>query len=221
MEKGVVLLRASSPRQRKSGLGIEAQRENVRRFAKWKRMTIVEYFVETKSGLSVSRPVFEAVIEACAKHKATLLIANVDRLSRRVLLIAALIESGIPFIAVDKPYADEFELHTAAAHAQKESRDISRRTKEALQMAKRRGVKLGTAVYKLHRKQRRAYKKFALKLKPRIKRYWNRGYNTVRKLTSILNEKHVKTFRSSKPYSPEKHWHLSTVHRLLKEINFP
>lgn len=211
MKKAVAYCRVSSKRQGKSGLGLEAQDKAIWDFAQQNKMDIVAEFKEVESGSNNDRPIMAQVLEACKKHDATLLIARVDRLARRLLFIATLMESDIRFISVDRPYADEYELHMEAANAQRESRIISKRTREALQAAKRRGVKLGTAIKWLLRKRRREYKAFAMKLKPKIRLLQKRGYRSVRELVSVLNEKGVKTFTGG-----ETRWHISTVHRLLK-----
>ena len=70
--------------------------------------------------------------------------AKLDRLSRDVAFIAGLMASRVPFIAAELGAdADPFMLHLYAALAEKERRMISARTKDALQAAKARGVKLG------------------------------------------------------------------------------
>jgi hypothetical protein len=65
------------------------------------------------------------------------------RLSRNLAFIAALMDSGVEFIAVDNPHANKLTIHILAAVAQHEREAISERTKAALAAAKARGVKLG------------------------------------------------------------------------------
>src|SRR2546430_8776288 len=66
-----------------------------------------------------------------------------DRLSRNLAFIAALMDSGVEFIAVDNPHANKLTVHILAAVAQHERELIAQRTRDALQAAKARGKKLG------------------------------------------------------------------------------
>jgi hypothetical protein len=89
------------------------------------------------------RPELVKAIAFAKKHRARLIIAKLDRLSRNVAFISALMERRVDFIAVDNPHATKFNLHILAAVAEFERDAISRRTREALAAAKARGVKLG------------------------------------------------------------------------------
>jgi DNA invertase Pin-like site-specific DNA recombinase len=82
-------------------------------------------------------------LEACKRHKARLVIAKLDRLSRNLAFIATLMEAGVEFLAVDNPHANKLTVHILAAVAQHEREMISERTTAALQAAKARGVRLG------------------------------------------------------------------------------
>jgi DNA invertase Pin-like site-specific DNA recombinase len=72
-----------------------------------------------------------------------LVIAKLDRLSRNLACIAALMDSGVEFVAVDNPHANKLTVHILAAVAQHERELIAQRTRDALQAAKARGKKLG------------------------------------------------------------------------------
>jgi len=76
-------------------------------------------------------------------RKARLVIAKLDRLSRNLAFIAALMDSGVEFVAVDNPHATRLTLHILAAVAEHERHMIADRTKAALQAAKVRGIRLG------------------------------------------------------------------------------
>jgi DNA invertase Pin-like site-specific DNA recombinase len=122
---------------------IEAQREAVARHVASAGGRIVAEVVETESGKRVDRPELARALAACRAHRATLLIAKLDRLARNVAFVAGLMETGVPFVAADMPTATLFMLHVYAAMAEAEGKAISARTKAALAAAKARGVKLG------------------------------------------------------------------------------
>lgn len=71
---------------------------------------------------------------------ATLVIAKLDRLTRNVAFVSALMEASVEFVAVDFPAANKLFIHIMAAVAEHERLLISQRTKAALGVAKSRGV---------------------------------------------------------------------------------
>jgi DNA invertase Pin-like site-specific DNA recombinase len=85
----------------------------------------------------------EEAIAACKKHKARLIIAKLDRLSRNLAFIATMMECKVKFVCCDAPEADETMLHFMGVMAHWERRQISQRTREALAAAKARGVVIG------------------------------------------------------------------------------
>ena len=72
---------------------------------------VLTEFVEVETGKNNERPRLAAAMAACRKHRAKLLIAKLDRLSRKVSFIAPLMESNVKFVACDMPDADPFRLH--------------------------------------------------------------------------------------------------------------
>ena len=136
--------RVSTTRQGESGLGLEAQQKAVADYLNGGDWELLEEYVETESGKShKNRPELQKALAACKKHKATLIIAKLDRLARNVAFISKLMESGVEFLAVDNPHANKLMVHMLAAFAEHEREQISLRTKAALQAAKARGVQLG------------------------------------------------------------------------------
>lgn len=137
-------LRVSTQKQGNSGLGIEAQQQAILQFLNGGNHELVKEYIEIESGKrSDNRPVLLEALAHCKRIGATLLIAKLDRLSRNVAFIASLMDSGAEFIAVDMPTANRLTVHILAAMAEHERSLISKRTKDALQAAKARGVKLG------------------------------------------------------------------------------
>ena len=139
----VSYLRVSTARQGASGLGLEAQRAAVQGFAAAGGHTIVAELLEVESGGKADRPQLAAALATCRLHRATLVIAKLDRLARNVAFIANLMDGGVEFVACDMPHANRLTLHLLAAIAEHEREMISQRTKAALAAAKARGVRLG------------------------------------------------------------------------------
>lgn len=142
----VVYLRVRTSRQRKGGLGMDAQYAAVVEFMRQHGGTIVAQYAEVESGNRSDRPELAKALEAARKGKATLLIAKLDRLARNLVFIANLMDAAVDFVACDQPFASRLTLHILAAVAKDEARRISERAKAALQAAKARGVKLGSPI---------------------------------------------------------------------------
>ena len=140
-ERYVAYYRVSTKRQGSSGLGLDAQRDSVRRFVGGGEL--VAEFEEVESGKRADRPALDAALRECRLRGATLLIAKLDRLSRSVAFLSRLMDEGAEFRAVDMPQANRLLLHVMAAMAEHERDMISARTKAALSAARDRGVKLG------------------------------------------------------------------------------
>jgi DNA invertase Pin-like site-specific DNA recombinase len=139
----VSYLRVSTAQQGVSGLGLEAQREAIDRHVRSAVGKLMAEYIEVESGKRNDRPEIAAALAACRAHRATLIIAKLDRLARNVAFISNLMESGVDFIAADMPMANRLTVHILAAVAEHEREMISQRTKAALAAAKARGVKLG------------------------------------------------------------------------------
>ena len=137
--KFVAYYRVSTDRQGKSGLGLDAQREAVTSYLNGGSWQLVQELVEVESGKRADRPQLAAALAACRKHKAKLVIAKLDRLSRNLAFVATLMESGVEFVAVDNPHANRLTVHILAAVAEHERVMISERTKAALAAAKASG----------------------------------------------------------------------------------
>ena len=151
MRRYVTYKRVSSEDQGRSGLGLEAQERDIQLFLDNYAETpylVVGDFVETHTGSDNDRPQLNAAIALAKKEGAVLVVSKLDRLSRRVSFLAALMEEkGLTFKVAQMPYADAFQLHIYAALAEQERAFISQRTTAALQAAKARGVRLGAPAY--------------------------------------------------------------------------
>lgn len=143
MIKYIAYYRVSTAKQGVSGLGLEAQREAVHRYITPEKL--YTEFTEVETGTAKkSRPVLSEALKLCASTGATLLIAKLDRLTRSVAFVSALLDSKVKFVAVDFPEANELTIHILAAVAQNEAKIMSQRTKAAFAAKKARGEKMGT-----------------------------------------------------------------------------
>lgn len=141
--KFISYLRVSTAKQGHSGLGLEAQRKAVEDFLNGGKWKLVTEFTEVESGKHDDRPQLAKAFASCRVHKAKLVIAKLDRLSRDAHFLIGLQKAGVQFVAADMPEANEMVVGIMAVVAQAERKMISKRTKEALAAAKARGVKLG------------------------------------------------------------------------------
>ena len=198
--KFVAYYRVSTDRQGQSGLGLEAQRSAVLAYLNGGSWTMITEFTEVESGRYADRPQLVAALAACKKHKAKLVIAKLDRLSRNLAFIATLMDSGVEFVAVDNPHANKLTVHILAAVAQHEREMISQRTRDALQAAKARGKRLGNP--NLARARQRALEanstaadRFSANVRPIIEQVQKSGVSSLRAVARALTARGIKTAR--------------------------
>lgn len=152
MQRFVSYIRVSTQKQGNSGLGLEAQKNMIDAFVK-PRGELIQEFVEVASGTKKlsNRPQLKQAIEYCRQHKCSLVFGKLDRLARNVSFFLEVIDnSRVTICFADMPDMDvqsddgRMFLINMANFAEYEARRIGRRTKEALAVAKSRGVQLGT-----------------------------------------------------------------------------
>ena len=143
----IVYKRVSTIEQGRSGLGLEAQARDIQTYLdhfSGQPYKVIAEFVDVLSGSDDRRPELFKAVELARKKKAILLVAKLDRLSRKVSYISALMEDeSVQFKVANLPQADQFQFHIYAALAEQERKFISERTKAALAVAKSKGIKLG------------------------------------------------------------------------------
>ena len=215
MKKAITYYRVSTPRQGESGLGIDAQIKAVRDFARANDYTLEKEYMEVESGRNNSRPILKKALHQCKRKQVTLLVAKLDRMSRNVSFISHLMESGVDFKAIDVPGGEKFVVHILAAVAEYERDQISKRTSQALQAAKLRGVALG--VYGrnvLSKRNRELSRRFAVQMGPTIVKLQKDGFKSVRAIRDELNRLSIPTYRND-----GSKWHVSTVHKLIHQTD--
>jgi DNA invertase Pin-like site-specific DNA recombinase len=163
----VAYYRVSTERQSKSGLGLAAQKRKIEDFLTGTG-TLIGEFCDIQSGRDDSRLELQRALSLAKLHGAKIIIARLDRFSRRVSFIANILEQRIGLCCAEMPHASDFQLHIFAALAQEERRLISERTRAALAEAKRRGKILGANGRNLAAKNREAADEFAATLRAKL-----------------------------------------------------
>lgn len=208
----VAYYRVSTDRQGRSGLGLDAQQSAVHNYLNGGDWRLAGEFIEVETGKRNDRPQLTAALAACRRHKAKLVIAKLDRLSRNLAFIATLMDSGVEFIAVDNPHANKLTIHILAAVAQHEREIIGERTKAALQVAKARGRNLGqNGRDVLAPRYREEALGRAASLAPIVGELTRGGLST-RAIAKALNERKVPTTKGGV-------WHAATVRRVQKRLS--
>jgi len=206
MSKQIVgYIRVSTARQGKSGLGLEAQKAALARFAEVEGFQIAANFVEVETGKGADaldrRPQLAAALAEARKRKCPVVVAKLDRLSRDVHFISGLMAHKVPFIVAELGSdTDPFMLHIYAALAEKERSLIAQRTRDALKAAKARGVVLGNP--KLDDVRHRAVARlkadadrFAKNAAPIIREIQSSGVASHRGIAKALNARGIATAR--------------------------
>jgi DNA invertase Pin-like site-specific DNA recombinase len=217
MRRYVVYKRVSTAEQGRSGLGLEAQQRDIQlfleTFSEVPRDVLAE-FTDILSGADRDRPELAKAIEMAKREKATLLVAKLDRLSRKVSFIATLMDDPkLDLRVASMPYADKFQLHIYAALAEQEREFISRRTKAALAEAKARGRKLGglrDATMQRNAVVRANAKARAERIEGLVVPLRDAG-RTLREIAEELNRAGVETARGGS-------WQPSQVKRVLERL---
>ncbi len=217
MKRYVIYRRVSTDEQGKSGLGLEAQDRDIRLYLEGysdQPFEVVVEFTEVASGSDDRRPELTKALDTARKHGAELLVAKLDRLSRKVSFIASLLDDRkVQLRVAAMPQADKFQLHIYAALAEQEREFISIRTKAALKEAKARGVKLGGARDKTLKRNQEVQRKAterAQNVAGLIQPLRDAG-KSLREIAAELNRAGVRTARGGE-------WQASQVKRTIERL---
>lgn len=134
-ERFIGLVRVSTEDQKESELGLLAGRADLAQYCHAVQGELIQVLQEVETGTRdevALRPVLLQALALCKRHRATLLVPKVDRLTRSTCAHTDLKRSGVPFRACDNPHANEFTLDILVAVAAQEARAISDRTRKAL-----------------------------------------------------------------------------------------
>ena len=159
--------------------------------------TVIADLVEVESGKDdQNRPVLQEALELASKSGAVVLVSRLCRLSRDLEFVAGLMKSKVRFRIATNPTADELTIGIYAVMGMHERKEIGRRTRQALAVAKARGVKLGTAgsrnIKKANDAKISAANSFAQKIQPLVEPLREAG-KTFQEIADALNAMGIKT----------------------------
>lgn len=215
----IAYLRVSTAAQGKSGLGIDAQREAIARFAEAEGIEIIAEHVEVETGKGADaldrRPVLSSALAQARKAKCPVVVAKLDRLSRDVAFVSGLMAQRVPFVVAELGAdVDPFLLHLYSALAEKERSLISQRTRAALQAKKAAGAQLGNRTNLAEASAAGAASNaasadaFAENVVPIVRQLQASGMTTLREIATGLTMRGVRTARGGE-------WTAMGVKRLL------
>lgn len=227
--KFVSYLRVSTDKQGRSGLGIDAQRASVESHLRSDRGILVAEYIETESGKRSDRRQLRRALAHAESIGATVVFAKLDRLTRNVDLLRALVASHVDLVFCDLPHVPagamgRFLLTQMASVAELEAGLISERTKAALAAAKARGVRLGNPNGARALKGRQTGNREAIgvikasaaqraeNLREIVRDIQAEGIVGRRNLAEELNRRGILTPRDAR-------WHPTSVARLLSRLN--
>ena len=217
----VAYYRVSTREQGKSGLGLDAQRAAVARFAEADGFEVVNEFTEVETGKGADaldrRPRLAEALDAARRcgRGTPIAVAKLDRLSRDVHFISGLMAHKTPFLVAELGSdVEPFLLHLYAALAEKERTVISQRTKAALAAAKARGQVLGNprlaeARAIVNATRTATADTFADAVMPAIREAQAAGAKSLRAIAAALNARGIATARGGK-------WEAATVRNILR-----
>jgi DNA invertase Pin-like site-specific DNA recombinase len=212
-EKFIAYQRVSTKSQGDAGNGLNAQKQLNEEYADSVSGEIIASFTDVESGKKDERANLLLAIEEVKKVRGVLLVAKLDRLSRRCSLLFMLRESGIDIRVAERPSMSKLEFGILAILAEQERDFISTRTKQGLEQVKKRGIKLGNPKWKesigkaidTNRQKAGDHRAKIIKEVEVLRRH---GLKTLKELANGLNYRGITTRTGGK-------WYPMTVKRVL------
>jgi DNA invertase Pin-like site-specific DNA recombinase len=217
----IAYLRVKTARQGQSGLGLDAQRDAVQKHLNGGQWHLLDEYVEVETGKNNVRPQLNKALAHCRTTGATLAVAKLDRLSRNQTFLMSIYEGcgegGVIFCdlpTIPPGPIGRFIVLQMAAVAELEASLISRRTKAALALSKKKlgGYRGGPKVDgKLGAEARRAAADdFAQRLAPMLGDMRAAGLS-YREMAAELTAKGIPTAHGGE-------WHAATARNALMRI---
>ena len=208
-------------RQGASGLGLDAQRAAIERFAAQRGAEITGRFTGVGSGGSADRPELEKALQLARLTGATPVIAKLDRLSRNAAFLLTLRDSGVRFLACDMPEANDLTVGIMALVAPAGARGHLQAHEgvagggegprcEARQSERSRSAQAGGRAA-LRATVTHNADAFAGDLALVLDAIRAAGQTSLRAITAELNARGIRTRRGGP-------WHVSTVMNLVRQF---
>ena len=213
MKQFIKYYRLSTRSQADSGLGLSAQQRDIDLYLSTYAETpweVIAEFTDVQSGKDDNRPELQKAMALAEETGATILIAKLDRISRRVSFISVIMErKKLNLTVATMPNADKFQLHIYAALAEQEREFISLRTKQALAPLKGTGKLGGNRgnIDKANEAAKALADSHAAKVMDTVLPLKEAG-RTLQQIADTLNKTGVTTARGGK-------WYPTTVKNVL------
>lgn len=152
MSKVIGYIRVSTDKQADQGVSLEAQRQKLEAYATLYDLTLVDVVVETGSAKTLNRDGLQGALRRLRTGEAEgLLVAKLDRLTRSVVDLGALVDAYFQTSALlsvseqidTRSAAGRLVLNVLASVSQWERETISERTATAMQHKKANGEYTG------------------------------------------------------------------------------
>ena len=197
--------------------GIEVQKDAVKRYlATQPNAELIDSREEYESGSINNRVKLIECFELCKIHKAKLILARLDRLSRNASFLLSLRDSGLDFICCDFPNMDRLTCGILALVAEREREMISTRVKAGLVIArrtKRLGCPVAAQAWQKAMASIQANKKaFAAQAMRSIAEIQSTGITSKKSIAEFLNKRGEKTRLGGK-------WTTTAVVRVIQTAN--
>lgn len=221
MKFAIIYARVSTNKQGEKGIGLQAQEAALREFAEKAGFNVAYSYREIHTargdaGAVSERPVLRRALRKASEYRVPLIVYGLDRLSRITSELQRIVlESGVRIIsASDGDELTRANVEIRAFRAEFEGKQISERTKEALQRLKKQGVKLGNRT-NLAEAQAKGRESMARKAAERtadlgllIEKFRQKGVVAAGDLAARLNHLGHKTARG-------KAWSASNIRPLI------
>lgn len=229
----VTYARVSTAKQGKSGLGKEDQLRIVEAYAAKEHLKIIGQFEDNESGKNNKRKGLDNAIKLCQATGATLVIAKLDRLSRRAAFVLSLSnaaesdQNGFEIVFCDNPKMDKTMLGMLAIFAEYEYDKISERQLAAYRSKRARiangeNIKMGNAAGLTDevrakaieaKRQNRTENESLINAKITIRKEINgaKGTLTASDIVKELNRQKIQTIRGHE-------YELNNVRPIIKEV---